>query len=87
MHTAWTWPSDYRADLFGVRGNSSLEDDEAEEHNLGCEEAALLRMGVKLLLSKCIEYLSQVLMMGVSSIAIYQYVVEVYYDTLADEWV
>ena len=43
-------------------------------------------MGVKLLLSKCLEYLSQVLMMGVSGTAIDQDVIELYYDKLADEW-
>ena len=91
------WSSGYRAcclvvakwlsrEHFRVRGNSSLRDDEAKERNLRSEETTLLRMGVKLLLSKCLKHLSEVLMMGVSGAAIDQYVVEVYYDELVDEW-
>ena len=71
--------------LFRVRGDSLIEDDEAEECNLRSEEIALLRMGVKLLLSKCLKHLSQVLVMGVSGTAVDQYVVEVYYDEVVDE--
>ncbi|CAA7409787.1 unnamed protein product [Spirodela intermedia] len=58
MHAAWPWPGDYRADLFGVCGNSSLRDDKTEEHNPRSEETTLLRMGIKLLLSKCLKHLS-----------------------------
>ncbi len=77
-------PVEHRLHLTVVHGDTLRVDDIAQERDLCLVELTLLYFSIQLVLDESFKYCSDVLQMGIKGVRIYQYIIDVDNDELAE---